>query len=179
MNEVVVRRTLCLALAGLMATSCVAVGGVANALLALNVLQFGAAFRPHGAPVAPTEQDAAAKAFSVSAGKANIYLYRNETFRGNSGFEVSLDGRPLGTIFPMTFFRIEVEPGRHSLLSKDPGSRSYDSMLDVVADAGKNYFVWQEMKMEFPSGKTQLLQHIDETKGRAEVAECQLLIASP
>ncbi len=68
-------------------------------------------------PMAPTEQDAEAKQFTVLQGKSNIYLYRNESFGGGVAVPVTLDGKNVGSTGPYTYFKWVVEPGKHVVVS--------------------------------------------------------------
>ena len=122
------------------------------------------------APVASSDLDQAAKTFAAKPGKANIYVYRNEHIGAAVGMEVILNGRLMGKTGAQSYFLFEVSPGKHALLSRAEN----DSGLDVVVESGRNYFVWQEVKMGLLYART-LLQIVDEATGRAGVKECQLL----
>lgn len=56
---------------------------------------------------------------------------------------LALNGRLVGDTTAKTYVRLEVPPGEHTLLSKTEN----DAIVKVNATAGKNYFVWQEVKM--------------------------------
>ena len=121
-------------------------------------------------PMASAERDAQAKAFTVKPDKANIYVYRNETFGAAVKLDVDLDGRPLGETVAKSYFALEVTPGKHTVASRAENN----SVLDVNAEAGKNYFVWQEVKFGVLSARS-LLQLVDEATGKSGVAECKLI----
>lgn len=121
-------------------------------------------------PTASVEQDNAAKKFVVKPGKSNIYVYRNESFGGAVKMSVALDGKLVGDTASKTFLLLEVTPGKHTLVSKS----ETDSTLNLTTAAGKNYFVWQEVKMGLMSARSSL-QVVDEATGRAGVAECKLV----
>lgn len=140
------------------------------ALSALSIVLAGCAT----SPVASDTLDQAAKTFAVRPDKANIYVYRNEAIGGAVSMDVYLDGQLMGKSGAQAYFVFEVSPGKHSLLSKAEN----ESKLDVVVEPGKNYFVWQEVKMGFMFARN-LLQIVDETTGRAGVAECKLLARAP
>jgi hypothetical protein len=139
--------------------------------IVLLSLMAGAAFLTGCAsvPMASLEQDAQTKTFSVKPGKANIYVYRNESMGAAIKMDVSLDGKPVGQTAAKTFFALEVAPGKHTLQG--------DSVLDLTAQAGKNYFVWQEVKMGILVAGNKL-QLVDEATGKAGVAECKLIEAA-
>lgn len=121
-------------------------------------------------PMASVERDTAAKTFAVKPDKANIYVYRNETIGSAVKMPLALNGKLVGDTGPMTYLVLEVSPGAHTLLSKTEN----DSSLTIDAAAGRNYFVWQEVKMGMFAARS-ALQQVDEAKGKAAVAECKLI----
>ena len=125
-------------------------------------------------PMATPEQDAAARNFAVKPDMANIYVYRNETMGAAIKMPVALNGKLVGDTASKTFLKLEVSPGKHTLLSKTEN----DSSLTIDAIAGRNYFVWQEVKMGAFAARS-LLQLVDEATGKAGVAECKLIEALP
>jgi PBP1b-binding outer membrane lipoprotein LpoB len=135
-------------------------------LVALAALMMGCA----SVPMASPERDTAAKTFVVKPDKANIYVYRNETIGSAIKMPVALNGKLVADTGAMTFLVLEVPPGAHTILSKTEN----DSTLSVDAVAGRNYFVWQEVKMGVFAARS-ALQQVDEAKGKAGVAECKLI----
>jgi PBP1b-binding outer membrane lipoprotein LpoB len=121
-------------------------------------------------PMASMEKDKAAKTFAVKPGTANIYVYRNETMGAAIKMPVVLNGKIVGDTAAKTYLLLQVPPGNHTLISKTEN----DSTLSVNAAAGRNYFVWQEVKMGGFSARS-LLQLVDEATGKAGVAECNLI----
>ena len=119
-------------------------------------------------PMASLEQDAAAKTYQAKPGKSNIYLYRNESFGGAIKISIFLDGKLIGDTAPKTFYLLETDPGKHNLLSKAEN----DSILELNTEAGRNYFIWQEIKMGLWQPRS-ALQQVDETTGKAAVEECK------
>lgn len=119
-------------------------------------------------PMATTDEDSQAKSFAVKADKANIYLYRNETFGGAVLMTVTLDGKVAGQSGPQTYYLWEVDPGPHEVTSVAENT----STLKLDTEAGKSYFVWQEVKMGLWMARTRL-QQVDEETGRKGVAECK------
>lgn len=122
--------------------------------------------------MASDEADAAAKSFAVKPGKANIYVYRNETMGAAMKMPVALDGRLVGDTGAKTYLRLEVDPGSHAVASKTEN----DSTVTLNTVAGRNYFLWQEVKMGLMSARSQL-QEVDEPTGKTGVAECKLIEA--
>ena len=137
---------------------------IAAGAVALVVLASGCA----SVPMATPEQDMAAKSYSVKPDKANIYVYRNETMGAAIKMPVALDGRLVADTGAKTFMLLEVSPGSHTIVSKTEN----DSTLTVNATAGRNYFVWQEVKMGMMAARSELHQ-VDDATGKAGVAECK------
>ena len=135
-------------------------------ILAANTLLFGCA----SVPMAPDAEDLAAKAFTVSKDKAGIYIYRDETFGAAIKMPVSMDEKLLGQTASKTYFFKEVKPGNHVIKSLTENT----STLDLKAEAGKIYYVWQEVKMgAFQAGSK--LQLVSEEKGQKGVKSCKLI----
>lgn len=138
-------------------------------LLAGAVLVTGCA----SVPMASVERDAQTKTFTVKPDKANIYVYRNESMGAGAKMDVDFDSKPIGQTVAKSYFALEVAPGKHTLISKAEN----DSVLDVVAEAGKNYFIWQEVKMGVLYARNKL-ELVDDATGRVGVSECKLIEAA-
>lgn len=135
---------------------------------ALAILLSGCA----SVPMASIEHDSQVKTFAVKPGLSNIYIYRNEMFGAAIKMDVELDNKSIGQTVAKSYFALEVLPGKHTLISKAEN----DSVLDVNTEAGKNYFVWQEVKMGLIIARNKL-QIVDEATGRAGIAESKLIEA--
>ncbi|WP_432698034.1 DUF2846 domain-containing protein [Marinobacterium sp. YM272] len=138
--------------------------------LALTLIPFLFLLLGGCASVSMTSLDAdrQAKEFAVADDKSNIYLYRNEMFGGAIAMPVSLDGRMAGRTGPETFFLWEVEPGQHEVVSHTEN----EARLTLTTEAGRNYFIWQEVKMGMWTARSQL-HEVSEEEGRAGVQECK------
>lgn len=121
-------------------------------------------------PMASLENDKAAKDFSEVPGKGSLFIYRNETMGAALPLAVSVNGKTLGQTAAMTYFRMNVAPGKYNVVSH--AENVSEISLDI--NAGKNYFVWQEIKMGMFSARSKL-QQVDESKGRAGVSESKLI----
>lgn len=121
-------------------------------------------------PMASIERDAQAKSFATKTDKANIYLYRNESMGAAVKMDVAMDGTHIGQTAAKTYFALEVPPGKHVFLSKAEN----DSILEISTDAGKNYFIWQEVKMGLMYARNRL-HLVDESTGKKGVSECKLI----
>ncbi len=124
-------------------------------------------------PMAPMDQDIKAKDFSPAPNKASLYIYRNESFGAAIPMTVSVNGKALGQTAAQTYFRLNIIPGKYSVESHAENVSS----LSLTTEAGKNYFVWQEVKMGMWMARS-LLQQTDEPTGRAGVIESKLIATS-
>jgi hypothetical protein len=124
-------------------------------------------------PMASLDLDAKAKDFAPLPNKGSVFIYRNESFGAAIPVAVSVNGRTLGQTASMTYFRLNIKPGRYIVSSH--AENVSEVGLDV--ETGKSYFVWQEMKMGLWTARTNL-QQVDEDKGRAGVSESKLIASS-
>jgi len=120
-------------------------------------------------PMASPEADLAAKQFKTTPGKANVYVFRDETFGAAIKMPVLLDGRIVGDTASRTFLLKEVDPGPHQLLSKAEN----ESVFAFTATPDTNLFVWQEVKMGVWMARSKL-QQVDDAQGKARVMNCKL-----
>lgn len=120
-------------------------------------------------PMASAQKDSQAKSFAVSPGKSNIYVYRNESMGAAVKMPVVVDGMAIGDTAAKTYLLYQANPGKHTVVSKSEN----DSSLDLNTEAGKNYFVWQEVKIGVMSARSKL-QLVDDATGKAGVGECKL-----
>jgi hypothetical protein len=123
-------------------------------------------------PMESLELDAKAKAFVPLPDKAALYIYRNETFGAAVPMNLSINGRNIGQSASKTYFQFNLVPGRYSVES----TAENVAELKLQMEPGKNYFVWQEVKMGMWMARSQLHQ-VDEATGRAGVQESKLATA--
>lgn len=135
------------------------------ALLVLSLLASACA----SVPMAPPELDLAAKEFRTTPGKANLYVFRDESIGAAVKMTLVLDGRVLGDTASKTFLLAPLDPGPHALVSKTEN----DARLEFTAEPGKNVYVWQEVKMGVLSARS-ALHLVDEASARGRIAECKL-----
>lgn len=124
-------------------------------------------------PMAPLEQDTKAKDFSPIPDKASVYIYRNESLGAAIPMTVMVNGKALGQTAAQTYFRLNLTPGKYKIESHAENVSS----LPLTTEAGKNYFVWQEVKMGMWMARS-LLQQTDEATGQAGVLESKLIASS-
>ena len=124
-------------------------------------------------PMASLEADSNAKQFASNSNKANIYLYRNESFGGAVAMPVTLNGQMAGRTGPKTYFYWPVEPGEYEIASLTENT----ARIKVNARAGRNHYIWQEVKMGTWAARSEL-HEVSEEEGRKGVRECKLAIAT-
>jgi len=124
-------------------------------------------------PMASMDKDAKAKEFTPPPDKGGIYIYRNENLGGGMAIAVSINDKTLGQTAPYTYFHVNVPPGSYSLKSHAENV----SELTLMIEPGRNYFVWQEIKMGMWSARTKL-QEVDESTGREAIASTKMIASS-
>lgn len=122
------------------------------------------------AALATPEEDRRAKQALPPEGKAFIFVYRDQA-TPDRAIAVWREGRIVGRTAARTFLLLTVPPGRHRLASGDPP----DDRLVVHAEAGRNYFVRQEVQ---PDGRSRL-RAVAYAAGRRGVMACRLVRAEP
>ena len=120
--------------------------------------------------MAPPDQDIKAKDFAAPQNLALLYIYRSESLAPVVSMGVSVNGTWLGQTVVRSYFRLDVMPGTYRIESY---ARDV-STLDVTAEAGKTYFIWQEVK----AGPVTQLQLVDDSVGRDGVTKSKLIVTS-
>lgn len=85
--------------------------GVISALVFLFLACAGCASTPQ----ATAERDAEAKQFASNPGSSTLYVYRTDFGSSDSDSVLWIDGKLIGATLPRTFFRVNVDPGHHTL----------------------------------------------------------------
>lgn len=125
--------------------------------------------------MASREDDAKAKKFAPSPGKANLYVVRPSQFTLSALlFSVTIDGNPLGRTKVGTYLHAELAPGIYTLATQSETKSS----LKLVAEAGKNYFYLQEVSFGAISARSELWP-MSEPEGRTGVLETELADSTP
>lgn len=117
-------------------------------------------------PMADATADAQAKQFVAPKDGANLYIYRNETFGTAVKMPVLVDGSAIGDTVAHSYILKQVTPGSHTITSKSEN----DATLTLSTEAGKNYYVWQEVKMGLLMARSKLSQ-VSEEEGKQGVME--------
>lgn len=118
--------------------------------------------------MAPPEASAKAKRFAPpSANNAGVYVYRNSAFGGALKKDIWIDGKCIGESAPNVFFYTEVEGGKKYKI--DTESEFSPNSLEIMFEAGKNYFVRQYIKMgAFVGGAG--VEQVSEEQGKTDIA---------
>lgn len=137
---------------------------LAGAFALIGVLH-GCASVPMGDPALDSEM----KRFGTLPDMSRIYIYRNETMGAAIKMTVTVDGRVIGATAANTYLVADVPAGTHTI-----GSDAENlTMLKVNTQAGKNVYVWQEVKMGFGYARSQL-NLVSEAEGKEGVLETKL-----
>jgi protein involved in sex pheromone biosynthesis len=122
-------------------------------------------------PMAPTEQDIAAKEFTKPTGDmAGLYVFR-DTFVGQALKKtVSLDGTVIGETANKVFFYREITPGGHTLSTESEFS---DNLINFQAEKENNYFAEQYIKIGVFVGGANV-RMVSEEDGKKGVLGCHL-----
>jgi hypothetical protein len=88
-------------------------------------------------PQATGERDADAKQFTTHPGNSTLYIYRPDSDGTESDNVLWIDGRIIGATLPRTFFRVNLDPGKHTL-----SGMGYDNgRLTIETRPGELYFI--------------------------------------
>lgn len=105
------------------------------------------------------------------SGSSGLYVYRNGLFGSALKKDIWIDGKCLGESASDVFFYTQVEGGKKHKIETE--SEFSPNSLEVIMDAGKNYFIRQYIKMgAFVAGAD--LELIPEEQGKADVAKLGL-----
>lgn len=122
-------------------------------------------------PMAPKDMDMARKAFAVPASQsAGLYIYRDSMLGAALKKTLYLDGQVIGETASKTYFYKEVAPGKHTISTESEFGNN-DVSLDT--EAGKNYYVNQQIKMGVVTGGAKLVM-VDDEVGKKGVQACKL-----
>lgn len=125
-------------------------------------------------PQAPVEADAKARLFQPVPDKAVVYLLRDHGDIFVQEVTVSVDGKDMGSTWPGSYFRWELEPGTHVLVSQT----APPAVLKLRTDPGGVYYVWQDINVGFLRKHT-ALRVVDATTARWTLDSAYLLKSNP
>ncbi|MCF7203531.1 DUF2846 domain-containing protein [Pseudomonas oligotrophica] len=122
-------------------------------------------------PMEAPEKDQAFKAFPAPPqDQAGLYIFRDSLLGAALKKTVKIDGEVIGETAANTYFYRTVTPGSHLLATESEFS---DNTLELDAQAGKNHYVRQSIKMGLFVGGAKLTEVSDE-EGRKAVMNTKL-----
>lgn len=119
-------------------------------------------------PKMPQEMDLAAKSFKVSPGKSNIYIFRDEFMGGAIGMDLDINGQLIGRTGANTYILATVPAGIQNIVSHAEN----DDSISIKTEPGKNYFIWQEVKMGAFIARTKLHHILNEEEAKSRILKC-------
>ena len=122
--------------------------------------------------MATKDESVKAKEFHApSAGNAGLYVYRNSSLGGALKKDIWIDGKCLGESAPDVFFYTEVEGGKTHKI--DTESEFSANTLELMFEAGKNYFIRQYIKLGVFVGGAGVEQ-VPEEQGKEDIADLEM-----
>jgi hypothetical protein len=122
--------------------------------------------------MAAKEDSAKAKEFNPpSQGNAGVYVYRDSFVGKALKKDIWIDSKCIGESAPDVFFYTEVEGGKTHKI--DTESEFSPNTLEVLLEAGKNYFIRQFIKLGVFVGGAGLEQ-IPEEQGKKDIAKLEM-----
>lgn len=125
-------------------------------------------------PKAADSEDAAAKQFRPMSDKGRVYVYRSAFIGQLISIPIHINDKPWGQTQGKSFLVADLAPGEYTFLSKAEN----ESTVKVQVEAGKLYFVWQEIVMGAFTPRAHLYL-VDDSKGRHDVMQTSLLVPTP
>ena len=119
---------------------------------------------------APIAEDKLAKEFKTDPDFANLYICRNESFGWAVHMPVLVNDKLIGRTEAQSYFYIKIEEGRQNIKSLTEQIQS----IYVDTTKGKNYFVWQEVKMGTWTANS-MLHSMSEEDGKRCVESSHML----
>ncbi len=122
--------------------------------------------------MASQADNAKAKEFKApSQGMAGVYIYRDSVMGKALKRDIWLDGQCVGASAPDVFFYKEVSGGKTYQI--DTESEFSPNTLELMVEAGKNYFIRQFIKMGVMVGGSDL-EKMPEDQGQKAVAKLNM-----
>jgi hypothetical protein len=113
--------------------------------------------------------DAQYKKFVASPDKATLYIYRTESYSCAIKMPILLDNMFLGETGCTTYLYKQIIPGSHKLVA----IAEDHAELSLNLEAGKIYYVWQEVKLGLLKPRSKL-HLVDEKSGQSRIDYCTL-----
>lgn len=117
---------------------------------------------------ATSETDAGSKSSAAAQDKVNFYLYRDPKINVPVTTKLSVNGKEVAATRHNSCGHWEVNPGTYDITSESASA----STVHIVAEAGKTYYVWQEVKVSPMGAATNVLHVVDAETGKRGVKAC-------
>ncbi|OYU11242.1 MAG: hypothetical protein CFE38_13460 [Comamonadaceae bacterium PBBC1] len=122
--------------------------------------------------MASQADNAKSKEFNApSQGMAGVYIYRDSVMGKALKRDIWLNGQCVGASAPDVFFYTEAAGGQTHKIETE--SEFSPNTLELVVEAGKNYFIRQFIKMGVLSGGSDL-EKMPEDQGQKAVAKLNM-----
>ncbi len=117
----------------------------------------------------PIQFDSYARHLDPPAEKALVYVVRPSSMGQTVRFTVTCDGDSIGATGGGRYIYTLQEPGAHLFVSKAENK----SELPIVLEAGKTYYLEQQIKMGLLTARANL-ERLDDVEGREKLEKCSL-----
>lgn len=115
------------------------------------------------------QKDSTGKLLTAFPDKAVVYVIRPTSFAFAIRMDVKCDSVYIGTTGPKSYIYTVLTPGSYTFLSQSENK----SFLEISLEAGKIYYLEQQVKMGIVYARTKL-KLVDEEKGKSFLAKCKL-----
>lgn len=115
------------------------------------------------------QKDSIAKLLVPIEDKAIVYIIRPTTFGAIIRMNVECDSVHIGSTTAKRYIYTALSPGKHTLFSRSENK----STLEVELEAGKIYYINQQVKMGFFIAETGLML-LNEEDGKKYLNKCKL-----
>jgi hypothetical protein len=126
---------------------------------------------------AAAAEEKEAKSFAPAADRATVYVFRDATLGKVAGLDVLLDGTPVGQTRGKTFYRLQLPPGEHLLISRNPQDGSQHEHR-LRGDAGSLHFLEQRVSFGMTSLRHQMVP-TEAGSATSRIQRCRLLSSVP
>lgn len=115
------------------------------------------------------EKDLMARSLAPDSGMALLYVLRPSGFGALIKMSVLVDGKHIGATKAENYVYAMIEPGQHLLESHAENNSS----MNITVEAGKIYYVRQQVKLGFAYAETGLKQ-LEDKDGQKDLKRCKL-----
>jgi hypothetical protein len=120
---------------------------------------------------APEELNLNAKKMTPPEGQALVYFLRPTNYGGGQGMMLMINQKPIGKTYGGLFLYRVLDPGKYIFTSK--AENTSELALNVLAD--KTYYLEQQVKMGFFSGRANLVL-LDNVEGKEKLMKSSLAL---